>query len=198
MVDNILRIDSMERVIGDMMLYNDNITLIMEGRTPVVRSSQLMESEQLNKTMVAPNAADSTLRQQMTGEGEYNLLRSTIRHASILLIAPLEGEITQPFDIKRGDFSIKIEATGSEREISAAGDGTIVMSMWSPESGHIVGVQHLKGMLSIYKNLSQTLLNSGDIVKSGEVIGYSIPEKEFEFELWEDGKSVNPEIYINF
>ncbi len=198
MIDNILRIDSMERVIGDMMLYNDNITLIMEGRTPVVRNSQLKDSLNLSKAMIAPNAADSTLRQQMTGEGEYNLLRSTIRHSAILLIAPIEGEITQPFDMKRGNHSIKIEATGAEREIGAAGDGTIIMSVWSPDSGHIVGIQHSKGMVSIYKNLSQTLLYSGDVVKSGQVIGYSIPEQEFEFELWENGKAVNPETYINF
>ena len=35
LIQNIIRLDSMERVMNDMMTYNENIALIMEGRTPV-------------------------------------------------------------------------------------------------------------------------------------------------------------------
>ncbi len=198
MVENILRIDSMERVIGDMMLYNDNISLIMEGKTPVVRSSQLTDTLSISKVMVAPNSADSILRKQMEGEGEYNLRRATINQSSILLISPMEGYITQRFDITKGTHSIKIEAIGSESKIEAAGDGTVIFSQWTPELGYVVGIQHPKGIVSIYKNLSQSHLIATERVKGGEVIGYSLADREFEFELWEDGKPVNPENYIIF
>ena len=37
LVQNIIRLDSMERMMNDMLTYNQNIALIMEGKTPVAR-----------------------------------------------------------------------------------------------------------------------------------------------------------------
>ncbi len=114
MVENILRIDSMERVINDIMLYSDNITLIMEGKSPVVRNNQVTDSLNLDKAIIAPNSADSLLRGQMEGEGEYNLRRVAINSSSMLLTPPIEGDITRSFDIGEGQRSIKIVANGAE------------------------------------------------------------------------------------
>ncbi len=198
LIENIIKIDSMERVINDIVIYNENVGLIMEGKTPVVRSSQLNDTLALSKVMIAPSPMDSLLRREMEGDGEYNLLRATINKSSILLISPMEGDIIQQFDIQRGVHSIKIEARGSETKIEAAADGTVIFSQWSPEQGYVIGIQHAKGFISIYKNLSQSLLSSSEMVKCGEVIGYSLSQREFEFELWENGKAVNPENYIIF
>ncbi|MBQ5653609.1 MAG: M23 family peptidase, partial [Alistipes sp.] len=35
LMQNIIRLDSMERVMAQMMTYNENIAMIMEGKTPV-------------------------------------------------------------------------------------------------------------------------------------------------------------------
>lgn len=114
MVQNILRIDSMEHVINDMMLYNDNIALIMDGKSPVVRSSMVGDSVSTNRTIVSPNAIDSALRSQMEGEGEYNLQRAALNRSAMVFVVPTEGEISQHFDIGADRRSIKIEASGTE------------------------------------------------------------------------------------
>ncbi len=199
MVENILRIDSMERVINDMMLYNDNIALIMEGKSPVVRNSQIVDSVSLNKTMVAPNEADSILRNQMEGEGEYSLRRAAINRSIMQLTSPFGGDISQRFDISANCRSMKFVVSGAEpSKVESTDGGVVILSLWSPDLGNVVQIQHSRGFISIYKNMSQSLVASGDVVKGGEVIGYTQVGSDFEFELWENGKPVNPENYIIF
>lgn len=207
LVQNIIRLDSMERLMNDMLTYNNNIALIMEGKTPVVRQRPATDSARLSKTLVLPNAADSALRAQMESEGTYSLnqagSRRSVREA-IEMVVPIEGIITQHFDLKQEQFGI-IVAAGSQSQIAAVDNGTVVLSLWSPETGYIVEIQHAGDLLSVYKNLSQTLVTKGQRVKAGEVIGTSNEVSRensdtglFGFELWNNGKPVDPEGYIVF
>ncbi|MBR2072388.1 MAG: M23 family peptidase, partial [Alistipes sp.] len=66
LVQNIMRIDSLERRMNDMLTYNENIAMIMEGRTPVVRTPLSDgDTTKLDKTLVPPSQFDSLLRAQM-------------------------------------------------------------------------------------------------------------------------------------
>ena len=71
LLQNIIRLDSMERMMNDMMTYNRNIALIMEGRTPVARTLAASDSSRISKVLVMPSPEDSLLRAQMEGDGEY-------------------------------------------------------------------------------------------------------------------------------
>ena len=71
LVQNIIRLDSMERMMNDMLTYNENIALIMEGRTPVARVLASSDSSRISKVLVMPSHEDSLLRAQMEGDGEY-------------------------------------------------------------------------------------------------------------------------------
>ncbi len=207
LIENITRIDSMERVINDIIIYNENVGLIMEGKTPVVRTTLTSDSVKLSRTFTPSNAADSALRAQMEGEGDYNLeaaLASTkVGNNSITFSAPIEGIITERFNIREGRYSVRIAAT-SEARIAAVEEGTVVLSMWSPESGKIVQILHPNNLISIYRNLSQSLVSRGDVVKRSEIIGYNsraidnASEQLFEFEMWSNGKPTDPERYIIF
>ena len=201
-----IRLDSMERMMNDMLTYNENIALIMEGRSPVVRELASSDSSRISKVLVMPSREDSLLRAQMEGEGEYAIAgqggsRRKVREA-IELVTPVEGIITGKFDIKQGNFGVKIAATAADR-IAAIDNGTVVQSLWTPETGYIVVLQHAGNLISIYKNLSQSLVTIGQTIRSGELIGYNAEAengevKLFEFELWNNGKPVDPEGYIVF
>ena len=190
LIQNIIRLDSMQRVMNDMMTYNENIALIMEGRTPVARV-----------------LGHSLLRAQMEGDGPYALSgqsagsRRRLREA-IELATPVEGIITDRFDLKKGCFGVKIAAAAADR-IAAVDNGTVVQSSWSPDNGCTIVIQHARNLISIYKNLSQSLVAIGQTIRSGELIGYNAEAengevKLFEFELWNNGKPVDPEEYIVF
>ena len=208
LVQNIIRLDSMERMMNDMLTYNHNIALIMEGKTPVVASRTQSDSLRIDKRLVAPNAEDSVLRAQMEGDGAYSLERSVnarppMREA-IEMATPVEGIITERFDLKQGRFGISI-AAAPEAQVASADEGTVVLSLWTPETGYIIEVQHAGNLLSVYRNLSQSLVTPGQRVRRGEVIGTNTEAladagdaKILTFELWNNGKPVDPEGYIVF
>ena len=207
LVQNIIRLDSMERMMNDMLTYNENIALIMEGRTPVARVLASSDSSRISKVLVMPSPEDSLLRAQMEGDGPYAIAgrsggsRRSVREA-IELAKPVEGIITDRFDIRNGNFGVRIAAAASDR-ITAIDNGTVVQSLWTPETGYIVVLQHAGNLISVYKNLSQSLVTTGQTIRSGELIGYNAEVQDgevrlFEFELWNNGKPVDPEGYIVF
>ena len=207
LVQNIIRLDSMERMMNDMLTYNENIALIMEGRTPVARVLASSDSSRISKVLVMPSPEDSLLRAQMEGDGPYAIAgrsggsRRSVREA-IELAKPVEGIITDRFDIRNGNFGVRIAAAASDR-ITAIDNGTVVLSLWTPETGYMVELQHANNLLSVYKGLSQSLVTTGQTIRAGEMVGYNAEAEEgevrlFEFELWNNGKPVDPEGYIVF
>ena len=206
LIRNILRVDSMERVMRDMMTYNENIALILDGKTPVVRTLAAADSARISKVLVMPSPEDSLLRLQMEGEGPYALKGDDVSSRRLLresmeLVSPAEGIITSHFDIPAGNFGVRLATNGAGERVMAIENGTVILSQWSPETGYVTVVQHGGNLLSVYKNLSQSLVRAGQTVKSGELIGYTPAEGDgrlFEFELWNGGKPVDPEGYIVF
>ncbi len=204
---SIIRLDSIERVMKDMMTYNENISLIMEGKSPVARTLESSDNERKSKVAVLPSPEDSLLRSQMEGDGIYSLSSrpnpADKLRKSLELLPPVEGIITDRFDIKAGRFSMKMATTEADR-VTAIAQGTVILSLWSPQTGHIIEIQHSNNTLSVYKNLSQSLVEKGQLLKAGDLIGYSADHKDaehkqlFEFELWNNGKPVDPEAYIIF
>ncbi|HJC17595.1 murein hydrolase activator EnvC [uncultured Alistipes sp.] len=207
LVQNIIRLDSMERMMNQMMTYNQNIALIMEGKTPVMRTIASSDSSRLSKVLVMPSHEDSLLRAQMEGDGPYSLsaARNESRRAlreSMELLAPVEGILTEKFDVADGRLGVGIVAT-ADAPVSAIERGTVIQSLWSPESGYTIIIQHANNLLSVYRNLSQSLVTTGQAVRGGEQIGYNAEPvngevRLFGFELWNNGKPVNPESYIVF
>ena len=211
LVQNIVRLDSMERMMNDMMTYNENIALVLEGRTPASRSFLGSDSVRTEKSLVAPSRADSLLRAEMEGDGPYSLSGNTSRRGireAMELVTPAEGIVAEHFDIGQNRFGVRIAAEPGGR-ITAIDNGTVIQTLWTPENRYIIVIQHANNLLSVYKNLSQSLVNRGQTVHSGDQIGYNIePPTDgssdsettdlFEFELWSNGKPVDPEGYIVF
>ena len=210
LVENIMRLDSMERMMNDMMTYNENIALIMEGKTPVSRTISQSDSMRQDRVAVKASHLDSVLRNQMEQEGIYSLAgnetasRRKLRE-TMELSKPAEGIITAHFDLSHGIYGVQIAAEGADR-ITAIDNGTVIFKQWTPELSYVVMIQHAGNLVSVYKNLSSTLIEKGQSIRNGEQIGYNI-EKEaqqegdaklFEFELWSNGKPVDPEEYILF
>ncbi len=205
LVANIMRLDSMERVVNSMLTYNENVTMILEGRSPVARTYQTDDSTRLDKSLVMPNSADSALRAQMEGDGPYSLGQTSSRRSvreAIEMVTPVNGLITQRFDLKEQVYGVKI-ATSSEADVAAIDDGTIISSIWTPDAGYVVTIQHSGNLISISRNMLRSNVSAGQRVKSGFLIGATTTNdreesRPFEFQLWNDGKAVDPEAYIVF
>lgn len=205
MMENIMRVDSLERIMNDMMAYNENIAILVGGRTPAVKTSYAADSLYRAKGIVAPSAEDSLLRAQMLGDTPYNI-RNTVRtqtREKTELLPPVDGIVTERFDPRNNIYGIRL-AAASMAQVTATADGTVMSALWTPDRGNIVQIQHPDGLVSVYSNLQQVLVSQGQVVRSSEVVGYTADQPSasadalFEFQLWENGKVVDPESFIVF
>ena len=201
LISALIRVDSLERKMTDMLIYNENRILVVDGKMPAV-SSVRGDSVAFNKSIVPPSSADSLLRRQMENDRRYALnAKGGQQRVAISAIKPMDGIVAERFNAKAGLFGIRM-AGSAESQIVAIADGTVVTVDWLPEGSNLVTVQHDNGVYSLYRNLSATIVTKGHRVGQGEVLGYSSVEsqadKMFEFEMWMSGKPLNPESYILF
>lgn len=203
LIRSIVRIDSLERKMNDMLTYNENRILVVSGKTPALKSVK-NDSLQYNKGYVAPSKADSLLRQKIENDERYRLngtSKSSVVQNSLNAVAPMYGIISERFNAK-GLLGVRINGA-KDTQVSAIADGVVVYSEWSPEAGHSVVVQHKDNYLSLYRHLSGVLISKGERVQGAQAIGYAGGDYDgelsmLEFELWRNGKAVNPELYIIF
>lgn len=205
MMQNIMRLDSLERKMNDMVAYNENIAILVRGGSPAVRTATSADSLSHSKNIVPPSAEDSLLRAQMTGNSAYNL-DNTVRPAAndkLKMLPPVEGMVIDRFDLRNNIYGIRL-ATSSMAQVTSTAEGTVMSAVWSPDKGFIVQIQHPDGMVSVYANLQQSIVSPGQVVRPAEVIGYTSDKPSassdnlFEFQLWLNGKVVDPESLIVF
>lgn len=201
LIRTLIRVDSLERKMNDMLIYNENRILVVDGKMPAV-SSVRSDSTAFDKSIVPPSQADSLFRRQMENDRRYALnAGNNQQRTTINAVKPMDGIVAENFNAKVGLYGIRMAAAPESQVVSVA-DGVVIAADWSPESGNTVVVQHDNGMITIYRNLSAALVTKGHRIAESEVIGYSAVEQQaermFEFEMWMGGKPLNPESYILF
>lgn len=129
---------------------------------------------------------------------------SEIHGTSFLhMVPPLRGVISARYDQTAAHFGTDILAP-ENTAVLAILDGTVIAADWTLETGNTIGIQHTGDMVSFYKHNSTNLKRLGTRVKAGEAVaiigntGETTSGPHLHFELWVDGKPVNPERFINF
>ncbi len=208
LMENIQRLDSLENELNYLQAYNRNVTLIMEGRIPEASVDNEPASVQDPRAIVAQSLQDSLLRLQLEGSGRYGLnTQSPALGAGGMPVtffaSPVEGAVTSDFNPASGMYGIGY-TIAEPQQVVAAREGTVIMSMWTPSDDYIIQVQHKDNMISIYKRNSQLMKGVGDHVDEGEAIGYvnvsggGDGPREFIFEIWYDGRPVDPKSFISY
>ena len=82
--------------------------------------------------------------------------------------------------------------------------GKVIFADWTSNTGNVVIIRHNNGFISVYKHAASLTVSQGDAVKTGEVIalagstGQESTGVHLHFELWKDGYSIDPSIFIEF
>ncbi|WZL71576.1 M23 family metallopeptidase [Clostridiaceae bacterium 35-E11] len=125
-------------------------------------------------------------------------------------IVPLNGEIVSSYGenidpiLKTKTFQRGIDIVAKEdKNIVAIATGKVVEIGESDSLGKYVKIEHNSGVFSLYGNCSEIIINKGDKVKQGDIIasiGQNLENQNayLHFELWIDGKVVDPMRYISF
>lgn len=150
---------------------------------------------------------DSIFRKEHEAEEKFNLTLSGETKArgisSIHFFTPMKGMISNNYDEKVGHYGIDVVGPLNER-ISAVQNGTVIFAEWTLNTGYVIQIQHGKNLVSIYKHNQELLKKAGEYVRAGEAIailgnsGELTSGPHLHFELWHNGKALNPENYIKF
>ncbi|MBT8323800.1 MAG: M23 family metallopeptidase [Winogradskyella sp.] len=152
---------------------------------------------------IQPNREDSLLREKVNKEDKYNLFESNTGNSSYVLFPPVNGVVSDRYNIEAKHFAIDI-VVPQDTPVKATADGTVIFAEWTVETGYVVIIEHAQELISVYKHNTSITKTQGDLVKAGEVIAMSGNAGEYStgphlhFELWSNGYPVNPENFIDF
>jgi len=200
--------DSLEQAILQQNAFIENIGSVLSGNTsPESLTNKPAKNEKFENLSMSPTAKENELRKEYEEQDEYSLslgndaTKSGI--SNFFFFTPLKGLISGSFKTKEQHYGIDI--VGPENEaIKCTLDGTVILAIWSSETGYTITVQHSNNVISVYKHNSVLLKKVGDFVKAGEpiaIIGNSGKETSgphLHFELWYNGNAINPQDYMVF
>ena len=205
-VDNALRVDSLQELLNRQNLYIMNIQDIFSGKVPI-DSVQTLDSLTAARedTLMERTKREEEFRRQYEENEKYNLttIVSQPDVNGLILYRPTRGMVSDHFNADKKHFGTDIAANPNE-SVLATMDGTVFLSTYTAETGYVIGVQHSQDFVSIYKHCGSLLKKEGDRVKGGEAIalvgnsGTLSTGPHLHFELWYKGHPVNPEKYIVF
>ncbi|MDH6312333.1 murein DD-endopeptidase MepM/ murein hydrolase activator NlpD [Parabacteroides sp. PFB2-10] len=205
-VQNVLRADSLERMIAIQAMYLDNIQGILTGTTEIDSIRTLDTLAQINPDFeIVRGENEKAFIQAFEEEERYNLtsLNPNPIPDGIFFVKPLNGVMSAAYNQEIKHYGIDLVASLRESVLSTL-DGTVVFTGFDPKFGNVIQVQHRNGFLSVYKHNELLLKEIGDQVVAGEAIalvgntGDLSTGPHLHFELWYRGQPVNPGEYIAF
>lgn len=166
-------------------------------------SSRVKESQTQKKTQAAEPVTVEPKR-------AVNPIINSLPPSAILnqadyryLMPPISGVVSSGFDAKTDHLGVDILAPHNT-PVKAIWDGHVIMADWTLETGYTIGIQHSNDMVSFYKHNATLLKRDGAFVRAGEAIavigntGKMSSGPHLHFELWLQGKPVDPSQYIDF
>jgi hypothetical protein len=200
-----LKSDSLASALSISSLYLSNIESIIKGDSISFEylddSLNKIDNSEVN---FFKSKEDSLLRMRVEKEDQSSInLNSKTRNKQFLFFPPVEGFISDSFNLQTNHYGIDLVAkTGAK--IKSIGEGTVIVSDWNPQTGYVLGIQHSEDFISFYKHCSVLLKNVGDIITTGEniaIIGNSgelSSGPHLHLELWKSGTPLDPSLYISF
>jgi septal ring factor EnvC (AmiA/AmiB activator) len=104
--------------------------------------------------------------------------------------------VVQSADPQNGVFGVTL-GTPDNAGVTSVLAGVLVYVNYEIDNTYTLIVQHA-AYLSVYRHAGRVLKKAGDAVKAGESIALVSPDVPLVFELWQNGKSINPEEVITF
>ena len=202
-----LKSDSLSHALKKNEAYIQSIKKVLTGDLEFAKfnkdSITTTTSEPVSADELQPSKADLKLREEVEREDKYNLFEKAKPKVSTVLFPPVKGMITEKFNPQKKHYAVDI-ALAKNTPIKAIMSGKVIFADWTSNTGNVVIIRHNNGFISVYKHAASLTVSQGDAVKTGEVIalagstGQESTGVHLHFELWKDGYSIDPSIFIEF
>ena len=199
--------DSLVTVLEYTNRYLSNVRMVLRGEVENNETNRdsLFEKYKLDPSTVNlnPIREDLELREKVELEDKYNLFERNVNDLGKILFVPVNGMISQDYDPKKNHLAVDVVAP-KDTPVKSVADGTVIFSSWTSDTGYVILIEHRDGLTSVYKHNGSLSKAQGERVSAGEVIasigntGELTTGPHLHFELWINGKPVNPQNYIDF
>ena len=185
--------------------YIENIMIILNGGENKNNEENLSGKTFKPKDLTSDySVIDSFFRKEFESTvSSSNLIGNGGINQDFLLMPPVSsGIVLSVYDPLNNHFGVDF-VCNKEEPIKATFDGTVLMSSWTKDSGYVISIIHPNNLISVYKHNSKVFVKTGQSVSTGDVISIIGDTGEFSsgphlhFELWMDGKSINPSEFIS-
>ena len=158
--------DSLVATLNYTNRYLDNIRKVLRGdiENNEINRDSLFDQYTLDPSTIdlTPIKEDSLLRAQVALEDKYNLFERNINNSGQVLFSPLSGTISQEFDTENEHFAVDIVAP-TDSPIKAVANGTVIFAEWTAETGYVIILEHMDGLISVYKHNGSLNKGQGDV-----------------------------------
>jgi murein DD-endopeptidase MepM/ murein hydrolase activator NlpD len=199
MISNKVRIDSLEYEITIRDNYLELLRNAILGIEPldstisiIVPPSAYADAKSLNKA-----------ENYDAAKGVINENLKKTEDELIILFPPVKGVVTNSFNPISGHFGTDIVPENNS-SVYAAKNGIVILANYTIEAGYSIVIQHSGNLLTTYRHNKEIIVQQGDEVKAGQQIAIYGNTGEYStgahlhFEIWNNGKAVDPELYVKF
>lgn len=206
-IENLLKIDSLERVIETWAFQIANIQRVVTGMDPLQLDTASVRSRtDVSSDTIAYAKEDSLLRAMIKEEERFSLSKGR-RHITQIegthFYPPVKGVIAKEYNPAAGHPYIDI-TSATNTTVCATLDGTVISAGWNDDTGYTIYIQHPNDIISVYKHTEKLLVKTGDKVTAGSPValvgsaGSPSTNVLLHFELWHKGEAINPAQYMTF
>ncbi|MCQ2152550.1 MAG: M23 family metallopeptidase [Bacteroidales bacterium] len=206
-IENLLKIDSLERVIETWAFQIANIQRVVTGMDPLQLDTASARSRtDVSSDTIAYAKEDSLLRAMIKEEERFSLSkgrRSITQIEGTHFYPPVKGVIAKEYNPAAGHPYIDI-TSATNTTVCATLDGTVISAGWNDDTGYTIYIQHPNDIISVYKHTEKLLVKTGDKVTAGSPValvgsaGSPSTNVLLHFELWHKGEAINPAQYMTF
>ena len=166
-VQNLFITDSLITLYNQNLQYLNAVKAVLNEEilieNPELPEQNLQSENQERISFVTTVPEDSLLRAFVSQQDKYNPeLRSSIAKIEPLLLPPALGPISQQFNLEEEHYAVDI-VLKKNTPIKAILEGRVIFAEWTAQTGHVIIVEHNKGILSVYKHNSSLSKKQGDV-----------------------------------
>lgn len=199
-VQEAVRVDSLMSVMDVQQQYLTTLQQVLAGEVAQdtiqsLDSLQIIMREQL---LEAKSQVTADFIAQYEQKEKDNLMLFDVQGQvpTLTFFRPVNGVVVESWSDVEQRYGIGIRTGGGET-VQAVLGGTVVESHLEINNTYSLSILH-EGYISLYRNLSRVLKHAGDNVSAGEAVALTAADEDMEFELWQNGRSINPEDVILF
>ena len=207
MIQQSMRLDSLDKEIrlrdAYLVVLRDN--MLGATHTDTVKPLDSIELKERATVVMEKTKREEEFVRKYEETEKYNLgtIVQTSNEKMYVFFRPVSGVVASTFSPKEGEFGIKI-ITSPQETVKSVLEGRVIYTGYTFENEWVIQVLHDNEYISLYKNNTRLLKQTGDYVKAGESIAITGSEgdkssnKFFYFEIWKKGNPINPQDMITF